>query len=369
MSTIKTPLQYYSAPGILKKAGQHIQAIGSNALIIGGKTALSVTGGELKQSLQASGISYVVREFAGYPTRDALTELAALSHDIHADVLIGVGGGKVLDLVKAVGNETKLPVVTIPTIAATCAAWSALSVIYDTEGTLTEFLNLETAPHLVLADTNILFKAPVRYLNAGIADTVAKWYETESNLKQVSDFYLRLQVKTAELALEILLESGVKVSNEVSGGILSPHAFRDAVDAILLLAGQAGSIRDDSFFSGVAHPFYNIITRIPETRDKLHGEKVAFGLLVQFVLEQQRAEVIHERLAYFHALSLPVTLEQLGIVRDIDEKAALLADGILGSLAFYKGTAFAVTKQHIIDAILNADAIGKAYLKQAGISV
>jgi len=46
-----------------------------------------------------------------------------------ARVIIGVGGGKVLDTTRAVADELTLPVVNRPTVASSDAPCSALSVI------------------------------------------------------------------------------------------------------------------------------------------------------------------------------------------------------------------------------------------------
>lgn len=363
MITVKTPYEYISLPGIAQDAGRYIKPVGNAALVIGSKTALSAVGKAFFDSLEKQAIRYQVKEFQGYPTYAAIDEAAELGREFGADVIVGIGGGKVLDTAKAAGQKTKTPVVAVPTIAATCAAWAALSIIYDEEGSFAGALSLESSPQLVLLDLDVLAQAPVRYLNAGIADTIAKWYESAPNLKKTDDLHLRLGIKTAELALETIETKVPRVKEELQNRIVTKD-FSDIIDSIVMLAGLVGSTRSDSFFGGFAHPFYNSITRIPETRRRLHGEKVAFGLLTQAVIEKKSAEEIERIIALLKGLAQPVTLGQLGIVDQVEEKVGIIADGVVGTLDYYIAPDHKLTKAEIERAILRADELGQKSLEE-----
>lgn len=362
MSTINVPQYYENKEGIIKEAGVHIRKFGKDALIVGGQTALKVIGEALYESLWKNQISYDVQTFRDYPTQEYINKLSTLVISNKNDVIIGVGGGKVLDLVKAVGNVTKIPVVTIPTIPATCAAWSALSVIYKENGEHDIYINLENSPQLILADKEILSKAPIRYINSGVADTIAKWYEIAPDLKEnKNDFCLRLQLKVCELALEFLREDYIKAV--IDGKIFEePSLINNAIDSIIMLAGLAGSIKGSVPYGGLAHPFYNNSTKIHETHHLLHGEKVIFGLLVQLTLENRDEEEIIEFVQWMQFLNLPTTLYEIGIELNINHKVEIIAEGIIKSIGNYSGLGYQLKKEDIIEAIYKVDELGRRNL-------
>ncbi|EPR3265448.1 oxidoreductase, partial [Klebsiella pneumoniae] len=78
---------------------------------------------------------------------------------------------------KVLARRLGVPLVAIPTIAATCAAWTPLSVWYSDAGQALNFEIFDDANFLVLVEPRIILNAPAEYLLAGIGDTLAKWYE------------------------------------------------------------------------------------------------------------------------------------------------------------------------------------------------
>lgn len=357
LSIINTPKRYENAAGILKRSGDLVGEIGRNALILAGKRAFEATGEKLTRSLDGSGVVWEKHIYSGPPTSGAVDRYGVLARKNGNDVVIGVGGGRVLDLAKAVGEKQGLPFVTVPTIPATCAAWSALSVLYRTDGVQDFYLYLEHSPALILADKDLLLKAPLRTINAGVADTVAKWYELATTLPgNEKNFCLRLQMKVCELALEFLEQDYL---GAYQNGVTDPQVLENAVDSIIMLAGMSGSIKGSVPYGGIAHQFYNNSTKVLETNELMHGERVIFGLVVQFVVENRPDRKIREYLRGMKRLGLPTTLADLHIRENVDDKVRIIAEGIEEGVKAQKLFGRPIRVQEICDAIHRVDREGR----------
>ena len=90
-------------------------------------------------------------------------------------MIFGMGGGKALDTAKGAADQTGLPVFTFPTIAATCAATTALSVVYKEDGNFDRFYFFDKPARHCFINTRVIADAPWRYLRAGMGDTMGKY--------------------------------------------------------------------------------------------------------------------------------------------------------------------------------------------------
>ncbi|MEI7431556.1 MAG: oxidoreductase [Betaproteobacteria bacterium] len=232
---------------------------------------------------------------------------------VGADLVIGLGGGSALDTAKAVAHRLNKPFVAIPTIAATCAAWTPLSVWYDDEGKALSFELFPNASHLVLVEPRILLAAPTDYLRAGIGDTLAKWYEAIVLCEREEFLPLTAQLGlAAALQLKnILLAEGESALAAASANQLSDR-FMHVVDAIIAGGGLVGGLGERYTRLAAAHTIHNGLTVLPETAKFLHGTKVAYGILVQLALEE-KFEALQQLARALKVLGLPTCLSELDV--------------------------------------------------------
>ncbi|WP_034917872.1 oxidoreductase [Erwinia sp. 9145] len=311
IQVVPGPANYYSHPGaIARLADYYSEAQLRKAFWVTGRQALAAAQSWLEPWLNLPGAKRSI--FGGHCSEAAVATLAQeAGEDRH--VVIGVGGGTVLDTAKALAHRLGLPVVTLPTIAATCAAWTPLSVWYNDAGEALNFEIFPQANHLLLLEPQIILQAPSRYLQAGIGDTLAKWYEAVVLATEPAALPLtvRLGLDIAKTLRDVLLEKSESALADQRAQQLT-LAFRDVVDAIVAGGGMVGGLGERYTRIAAAHAVHNGLTVLPQTAQFLHGTKVAYGILVQSALLGQDDVTAHLIEAY-KRFGLPTTLAQLAI--------------------------------------------------------
>ena len=357
---ICSPGSYVQGPGELEKLGQYAQPFGpGGAYIIAGHFVNTHYHDQLTHSFSEKNLPCVISEFGGECSMEEITKHKDNLGD--ASVVIGIGGGKVLDTAKAVAHYAGLPVIIAPTIASTDAPCSRLSVIYKENGEFESYLPLPKNPEMVLMDTNIICAAPARFMIAGIGDALATYYEAAACVASNATTMAGGHVTNAAFALaklcrDILLEDGLKAVAAAEQS-LRTKAVENIIEANTYLSG--GGFESSGL--AAAHAIHNGLTILPECHDKLHGEKVAFGTLTQLVLENYSLEELGDIITFCKAIGLPTTFKDLGIEGVSDEqlmevaKRACAPDDTMGNMPF------SVTPEDVFSAMKTADALGQAF--------
>ncbi len=307
------PAQVVRGEGLLAHQGAAIARLGQRPLIVGGTHSLKLAA-PLITALDQAGLAAQTVTYGRDCSEAALSHLRAAAAQHNADVVIGLGGGKALDAAKLLAHQINRPVVTVPTSGATCAAWTALSNVYSDQGAFLYDVALPTCPSLLILDYGILRTAPRRTLVAGIGDGLAKWYEAAVSSGTSQQTLMVAAVQQARVLRDILLQKTPAALRQWGG-----PDWQEVVDATVLLAGVVGGIGGAQCRTVAAHAVHNGLTQLPASHGILHGEKVAYGILVQLRLEEMGGNAALARAArqqllpFYRAAGLPQTLTDLGL--------------------------------------------------------
>jgi len=304
---------------------------------------------------------HTVHPFGGECSLREIDRTKMAARECGARTIVGAGGGKVLDTARAVAADLGLPVVNCPTVASSDAPCSALSVIYSEEGMFQEYRFYRKNPDLVLVDTQVVAQAPPRLLAAGMGDALATWFEARTcvagavqNMRGGKSTASALAL--AELCFQTLLADGVAALEAVKAQVVTP-ALERLIEANTLLSG----IGFESSGLAAAHAVHNGLTAISETHAYYHGEKVAFGLLVQLVLEGAPSDTFEKVMAFSSDVGLPITLAEIGLTKLTRDQLDPIARRATSPGETIHNEPFDVTPEMVVDAILAADALGRAW--------
>ena len=222
--------------------------------------------------------------------------------------IIVLGGGKVMDLGKIIKGDQALRLITVPTSAATCAAYTPIAVIYTEIGVYMDTKDVPV-PDALYIDYEFFKRLPMPFFAAGVADTLAKFYELSAGRelekkKSLNDELIytmgKIMVKTLT---QIVMKKWMGMSDEVK---------KDLVDINIIVSGLISTIGKYAITSSMAHAVSYAVTINASARTFLHGEQVACGLMLQELCLGNETTV-DELAAMFSILDLPQNFSMLGI--------------------------------------------------------
>ncbi|MFD1928086.1 iron-containing alcohol dehydrogenase family protein [Sporosarcina siberiensis] len=271
-------------------------------------------------------IEGTVERYRGECSILEISRIAKLAIDLKVEAIIGVGGGKIVDLVKAASNKSNTKTVIIPTLASNCAPWTPLSVIYTEEGVMTHYEVYTSGIELVLVEPHLLLDAPIDLFVAGIGDTLAKWYEADVQISRLEERSVPIEIAyfAALQCKDVLLEHSNKALQAVRTRTMNTD-FIKVVETIIVYAGMVGGFGDSYGRIAGAHSIHNGLTVESEMHNKLHGEKVAYGILVQLVMEDKLVE-LKSVITFYKELGLPISLKDLGLLTVTEDLVFRIAE-------------------------------------------
>ncbi|SDI53018.1 iron-containing alcohol dehydrogenase family protein [Dolosicoccus paucivorans] len=305
---------YFNETGLLEKLDQFLLDLGLERVLCvidpGGFYSVE---SYLPKRFEA--VEATFTEFNGecsFEEGDRLTELAK-EHNV--DAIVGIGGGKTMDVIKLVANKIDIDFVQIPTIAATCAAWAPLSVVYTEDGEYIDFYEFTRCARAVIVDPRVLIKADAKFFLAGLTDTLAKWYEGSIQLESMERTpNLELGYQAMKICYDFIMKDAKEALEAIYTQRIN-QSFVNLLDVIFATAGSVGGYADYYGRQAGAHAVHNGLTHLPEVKEFLHGTLVGYGILVQLALEEKWADV-DEVLALYNDLDLPCRLADFNLSID-----------------------------------------------------
>jgi glycerol dehydrogenase len=355
-----SPGRYTQGPAVTDQLVGEMAFLGLEGpvLIVAGPTVTKLLGKRWKTIFASVGIPCQLHPFAGQCTIAEIDAVAEVAHRSGAATLLAAGGGKVLDTTRAAAAKRKVPFISCPTVASTDSPCSAIAVIYSERGVYETFHSFSHNPDLVLVDTEVIVQSPLRYFVAGMGDGLSTVFEARACVAGARE-NLRGGLTTlaaaeiGELCYRTLMEEGRTALADMRNQEVTP-AFERVVEANTLLSG----IGFESAGLAAAHGIHNAMTVAEGTHSYLHGEKVAFGVLVHLMLEAQAEEVVAEVVAFCRDVGLPRTLAGVGLDAADEQTLQQIAQAATEPGSLVHNEPFEVTPEKVVQAILAADRVG-----------
>ena len=284
-SKISIPTLLKVGNGVLDNLGEYITMGGmKNAVIYFGNGLIDMFGYKVMESLKEQGITVLeYREIDSTKIEDII-ELA-FSIDTKAQLIVGIGGGKVIDVSKYAAYLRKLPFISVPT-SSSSDGFSSASASLIVNG------RRKSVPagmaYGIIADTGIIKSAPEKFLFSGIGDIVSKitaiydWvYEAEHGYSKINDCAVMIAKKAVNSFVRTPFTS---IKDELF--------LRELLDS-LAMSGIANEIAGSSApTSGSEHLISHALDSMSE-QPQLHGIQVGIATYIMSLVQDHRYKRIN----------------------------------------------------------------------------
>lgn len=314
--------RYIQENGAISRIGEEIARLGkSKPFILGSKTAIKITKELIDKSLSEKNMSGVYYNYEGFCNEVHCESIITSEEFKNCDIVIGVGGGNMMDSAKLCAALTNRFVINIPTSSATCAAYTPLSVTYNDRGQKVRTVHHSVEVNAILVDMDILCRQPVRLLVSGVYDSLAKTPELNQRILGKSedeiDIGLRSSYVMSEFIYERMLQDLPQAVADTKEG-KSTKAVYDLVYLTIAVTGVISGLARGSNQCAIAHKIYEMSRSLyPEiVYPALHGELVAIGLISQLAYNGESEETVKAFSAQMRSYGMPVSFTDVGIKAD-----------------------------------------------------
>ncbi|PWC18520.1 glycerol dehydrogenase [Brenneria corticis] len=359
--TNTSPKKFLIGAGLLESLHEYVRDFGDNAFIISGGSMIERVKNTSLIALRQAGLQGSAVKFSKECSAAEIERLGALANARNANVIVGIGGGKALDAAKATAYYQKLPVILYPTVASSDAPCTSLAVLYTEKGEFDRYLYLPHNPDVVIADTAILAAAPAHFFSAGIGDALATYFESRAcyradGLNLVLKKPSRTGLGLSQLCYQLLSENVEAAMNAVRGKVVTSE-LEQTIEATIYLSGVGA----ESGGLAAAHAINNGMSIIDDLHDAQHGEKVAFGLLAQLVLEEAPDKELDEVIRIIKTAELPLTLQEMGLKNFVEAEWRQVAERACSEDDTMGNMPEKVTQDDVYRAIVAANNLAERY--------
>lgn len=284
-SHIAIPSVLKVGKGALKNLGNYIKAGDMDkAVIYFGNGLIDMFGRDVMESLKDAGVTVLeYRELDSIKIED-IVELA-FSIDNKAQIIVGLGGGKVIDAAKYSAYLRKLPFLSVPT-SSSSDGFSSASASLTVNGRRASVP--ARMAYGIIADTDVIRSAPEKFLYSGIGDMVSKitalydWaYEAENRYAVINDFAVMIAKKAVNSFVRTPFQD-----------IHEDLFLRELLDS-LAMSGIANEIAGSSApTSGSEHLISHALDKMLE-QPQLHGIQVGIATYLMSKVQNHRFERVN----------------------------------------------------------------------------
>jgi glycerol-1-phosphate dehydrogenase [NAD(P)+] len=304
---MQLPREVIVGNGVIDKVGEITKRLGftRSALIVAGSKTNRIAGKHVRQLLEDGGLAvdtFLVESATIMDVRNVEKKINSLKPEI----VFGVGGGTKIDVAKCSSGRLKTPFISVPTTASHDGIASPVSSV---KGFEQPYSIMAQAPLAIVADTNIIMRAPWRFAVSGCEDVIAKftavkdWKLAHEEKKEYYGGYAAsLALMSAKHAMQ-----NVQLINE-----RSEEGLRILIEA-LISCGVSMSIAGSSRpCSGSEHLFSHALEMI-KPNCTLHGERCGVGTIMMAYLHGANWKRIKDSIK---KLGAPINATELGVKKE-----------------------------------------------------
>jgi glycerol-1-phosphate dehydrogenase [NAD(P)+] len=316
---MELPRKILVGDNVISYVGNFIRDINngiSNVVVISGESIKNKFENKIRKSLDDYDIKnyWFIRKDASF---EAVSKIKIEIEKLGPNIILGIGGGKSVDVGKMIAYSIKKPFISIPTSASH-------------DGISSPFVSLKgsTKPHSikvntpigVLADVKLISEAPHRLLSSGCGDLIGKLTavkDWELARDEKDEYFGAYSANLAKLSADIIMNKSKEL-------LLTENGVRTIIEALIssgVAAGIAGSSRP---CSGSEHLFSHALEYITDGKCGLHGERVGIGTIIMSKLYDMDFEKI---ISVLENVKAPVKANQIKVTeKDIIQSLIMAQD-------------------------------------------